>query len=63
MLMQELGDGLAVPLSREMDVLYDPLEFESRTRVSSRGEANTIIEYDLPSLSLAVLRTYDAQIF
>ena len=56
--MQKLGDGLAVPLSREMDVLYDPLEFENRTRVSSQNEANTITEYDLPPLSQAVSRTY-----
>ena len=46
--MQELGDGPAVTLSREMDVLYDPLESESGIRVS---EAYTMItEYDLPSL-------------
>ena len=48
---QELGDGLAVPLSHEMDVLYDPLESESNTRVTLQNEANTpITEYDLPSL-------------
>ena len=47
--MQELQDGMR--LSREMDVLYDPLEAsESRTTVTPLNEANTITEYDLPSL-------------
>ena len=48
--MQELEGS--VRLSREMDVLYDPLEAsENRTRVTPRNEANTLItEYDLPSL-------------
>ena len=46
-----IGDGLAVPLPHEMDVLYDPLESESNTRVTLQNEANTpITEYDLPSL-------------
>ena len=45
--MQELGDGLAVTLPREMDVLYDPLESESGTSVSLQNEAYTMItEYD-----------------
>ena len=65
--IQELGDGgdgLAVTLTREMGVLYDPLESESGTRVSSQNEAYTMItEYDLPSLSQAVLRCMDAQFF
>ena len=47
-MQQELGDGLAVTLSREMDVLYDPLESESGTRVP---EAYTMItEYELSSI-------------
>ena len=48
----ELEDGLAVTLSCEMDVLYDPLQLnESRTRVTPQNEASTLnIEYDLPSL-------------
>ena len=59
--MQELGDRLAVTLSPpEMDVLYDPLESESGTRVSSQNEAYTITEYDLSSLSS---RCMDAQFF
>ena len=48
---QELGDDLAVPLSHEMDVLCDPLESGSNTRVTPQNEANTpVTEYDLPSL-------------
>ena len=51
--MQELENS--VRLSREMDVLYDPLEASGnrsyRTRVTPQAEANTLItEYDLPSL-------------
>ena len=53
--MQELGDGLAVALSSEMDVLYDPLSLnsESRTRVTPQNEANYTLntEYDLCFLS------------
>ena len=50
--MAELGDGLAVTLSREMVVLYDPLETSgSRATDTPLDEANTlIIEYDLPPL-------------
>ena len=50
--MQESGDRLAVTISSEMDVLYDPrnLNSESRTRVALQNEANMLdIEYDLPS--------------
>ena len=50
--MQESGDRLAVTISSEMDVLYDPLNLnsESRTRVTLQNEANMLdIEYDLPS--------------
>ena len=60
--MQELGDSLAVKFSCEMDVLYDPLNlnFESRIRVTSQNEANTLnTEYGLPSPSQLVS---DAQI-
>ena len=60
--MQESGDGLAVTLSREMEVLYDPL---SGTRVTPQNnEADTLItEYDLPSLSQAVSRMYGSSDF
>ena len=59
--MQELGDGLAMTLSCEMDVLYDPLQLnlnsESRIRVTPQNEASTLnIEYDF---SQAVSRTYE----
>ena len=41
-----LGDasGLAVTLSCEMDVLYNPLHLnsESRTRITQQNEANTL---------------------
>ena len=56
---EELGDGLTVTLSHEMDVLYDPLEASGcRTRVTPQNEANNtlITEYDLPSLSQTVSR-------
>ena len=49
--MQESGDRLAITISSEMDVLYDPLNLnsESRTRVTLQNEANMLdIEYDLP---------------
>ena len=45
-----LGDGPAVSLSPEMDVLYDPLVSEGRTRVFLQNEAYTITEYGLPFL-------------
>ena len=46
--MQELEDSLTVTSSREMEVLYDPLEAsESATRVNPQNEA--ITEYDFPS--------------
>ena len=62
--MQELGDGLAVPLSREMDLLYDPLESEGGTGITSQNEAYTMItEYVVSSLSQAVSRCMDAQFF
>ena len=50
--MPELGDGLTVTLSREMVVLYDPLEAsESRATVTPLNKADTLIaEYDLPAL-------------
>ena len=50
--MQELGDGLTVTLSREMVVLYDPLEAsESRATVTPLYKHNTLItEYDSPPL-------------
>ena len=50
----ELGDGLALPLSHELDVLYDPLASESGTRATPRTEAYAIIEYDLSSISQAL---------
>ena len=58
--MQELEeDSLTVTLSREMEVLYDPLEAsESRTRVTPQNEVTT--EYDLSSLLSP--RYMDAQI-
>ena len=62
--MQELGDGLDVTLSREMDVLYDPLESEGGTGLTSQNEANAMItEYDLPSLPQAVSRCMEAHFF
>ena len=56
-----LQAGLAVTLSRGMDVLYDPLESESGARVTLQNEAYTLItEYDLPSLPQECM---DAQMF
>ena len=53
--------GLAVTLSREMDVLYDPLESESGAIATLQNEAYTLItEYDLPSLPQECM---DAQMF
>ena len=49
---QELGDGLAVTLSSEMDVLHDPLNLKSESRTRVTPQDNTLnTEYDLPSLS------------
>ena len=58
--LQELGDGLTMTLSHEIDVLYDPLDLnsEARTRVTPhwQNDANTLItEYDLPALPQAVV--------
>ena len=54
---QQLGEaatqqGLAVPLSLEMDVLYDPLQAEGGTRAT---EAYVKTEYDLFSRALSMV--------
>lgn len=52
--MQELGDSLTMAFSPEMEVLYNPLNLnsKSKTRVIPQNElkVNTMItEYDFPS--------------